>query len=302
MLPYPMLSSQTSHSPSPSLNFSSLRTSFPRPCRYGAPAPRFSPCRCSGGSSDPRPSQTRPLRSPCVCFFRGSAPNLQTFQHSNLPTSISTIPFRITSPAHPRHLTPIGSYSYKKQGRGLGYSGLPSTQALPLFSTVSKHPTHRSSRNSILVMRLLHTSRHTRGGGIPSSDLLHFLKPRPQRVFPRSSVSRWGSQSWLSSSGAHRLRSSPRGARTTSSLRISADSVYSDRVGPRSLSRAARGRYSFPLFAFQPSTLDCQPLPSQRTSTLPPLIYGIIPPHRGMSASASASRRIPVRRRGGFSD
>jgi hypothetical protein len=70
-------------------------------------------------------------------------------------------------------------------------------------------------------------------------------------------------------------------AQAASSLRVSAHS--------------APLRYPFPLYSFQLSTVDCQLSPSPRTSTLPPRIYGIIPPHRG-------STRIPIRKRGGFSD
>jgi hypothetical protein len=58
---------------------------------------------------------------------------------------------------------------------------------------------------------------------------------------------------------------------------------------------------SWPL-NFQLSTVDLSPVTSHespvtasRTSTLPPLIYGIIPPHRG-------NARIPVHKRGGFGD
>src|SRR5271155_78061 len=77
-----------------------------------------------------------------------------------LRSSIAIIPFRITSFAHPHHLTPIESYSCKKQGRGVVSSA--STQPLPLFSTPSKHPTHSNAHISTLFMRLLNTSHHTR--------------------------------------------------------------------------------------------------------------------------------------------
>jgi hypothetical protein len=44
-------------------------------------------------------------------------------------------------------------------------------------------------------------------------------------------------------------------------------------------------------------------LPIQNlTSTLPPLIYGIIPPHRGTQPSGLTTGRNPFRIRGGFSD
>src|SRR5580698_3900419 len=86
------------------------------------------PCFCSGGSSDPRFS---PLRD--------------SFD--------VTIPFRITFFAHPHHLTPIESYSCKKQGRG--YPALTPAQALPYFSTASKHATRSNFNNCILLTRLL---------------------------------------------------------------------------------------------------------------------------------------------------
>lgn len=58
-------------------------------------------------------------------------------------------------------------------------------------------------------------------------------------------------------------------------------------------------RPAFPLLAI-PYSLLAVP---QRTSTLPPPNYGIIPPHRGTPASACAtSGRMPFRIRGGFSD
>jgi hypothetical protein len=38
-------------------------------------------------------------------------------------------------------------------------------QALPPFSAPSKHPTHGNARNSITVVHLLYTSRHTQGRG-----------------------------------------------------------------------------------------------------------------------------------------
>src|SRR5271155_1333455 len=50
--------------------------------------------------------------------------NLQTFQHSNLPTFLRSIPFIITFFAHPHHLTLTESYSYRKRGRGW-VSGAP---------------------------------------------------------------------------------------------------------------------------------------------------------------------------------
>ena len=105
----------------------------------------FSPLSsfCSGGSSDPCSS---PLPS----------------------SSDPTIPFRITSFADPHHLTPIESHLCKKQGRGWSpCQRLHSAQSLPIFSTPSKHATHRNARNSTLFMTLLHGSLDTRGWGMP---------------------------------------------------------------------------------------------------------------------------------------
>ena len=206
-------------------------------CRCWSSAPHFSPVRQSPARSIHARSssalsvnsvsrKTRSVaqtampnvfaRIPCSGFrsLTVGSPSPRSFP----ATSLATIPFRITSFADPRHVTLIESHSYKKQGRGWRYSGLPLTQTLPLFSTANKRPTHSSARNSTLFMHLLHTSRHARGGGIPSNALLHFSALRAQSVFPNSSVSRWDSQSWLSSSGLRSLRSSPREAKVTSAL------------------------------------------------------------------------------------
>jgi hypothetical protein len=98
------------------------------------------PSLCSGGSSDP------------CC--------------SPIPHSFgATIPFRIVFFAHPHHLTPIESHSCKKQGRGWRIRRFHATQALPLFSTPSKHPTHRNARNSNRFMRILTILWIPGGGG-----------------------------------------------------------------------------------------------------------------------------------------
>jgi hypothetical protein len=65
---------------------------------------------------------------------------------------------RITSFAHPRLLTPIESYSCKKQGGGVPLTSNRGRQAFCLCAT------HRNSRNSIPFMRLLHNSRTSPGG------------------------------------------------------------------------------------------------------------------------------------------
>jgi len=83
-------------------------------------------------------------------------PSAPLLSHRHSPDA--AIPFRITSFAHPHHLTPIESYSCKKQGRGWGIQRFHPAQPLPLFSTASKHPTHSNARISTLFIRLLHSS------------------------------------------------------------------------------------------------------------------------------------------------
>ena len=97
-------------------------------------------------------------------------PSQSPFLATRLPrvsrghSPFATIPFRITSFADPCHVTPTESYSYKKQGRGWGV--LHPAQTNPLFSTASKHPTHRNAHNSSFFMGLPHSSLCARGGGI----------------------------------------------------------------------------------------------------------------------------------------
>jgi len=105
-----------------------------------------------------------------------------------------TIPFRITSFADPHHLTPTESYSYKKQGRGWGV--LHPTQTLPLFSTASKHRTHRNACNSNFFMGLLHSSLYTRGGGICLS-----LRGSPHSAPLRYPFPLFASPPWLNTRG-----------------------------------------------------------------------------------------------------
>jgi len=77
-------------------------------------------------------------------------------------SSLTTIPFRIISFAHPHHLTLTESYSYKKQGRGWG---IPSSLTLPPFSTTSKHSTHSNASNPNFFIYLPHDSLDTQGVG-----------------------------------------------------------------------------------------------------------------------------------------
>ena len=124
----------------------------------------------------------RPQNCPCSPTFPASpiplVADLQprpSLRSRAFPSPRPAIPFRITSFAHPHHLTPIESYSCKKQGRGVVSSA--STQPLPLFSTPSKHPTHSNAHISTLFMRLLNTSHHTRGGGLILDQTLNEASP-----------------------------------------------------------------------------------------------------------------------------
>jgi hypothetical protein len=89
MLPCYMLSLQSRHPLTSSPDFSSLCVSA------------FTPLSrlFIGQSSAPRFSTIRPFRSPSHRSFCGFSPNLQTFQHANLPTFpcrlFSSKPFRI---------------------------------------------------------------------------------------------------------------------------------------------------------------------------------------------------------------
>jgi hypothetical protein len=204
------------------------------------------PSFCSGGSSDP-----------CSC---------------PLPSSFdASIPFRITSFAHPHHLTPIESYSCKKQGRG-DIQRHPA-QALPIFPTASKHPARRNGHKPSHFMCLLHILWIPLGWG-------------------------WEHDSWQRPSRFLELCLTGYEPRNTGHL-------FSARLCELCVSAL-----SFSALCL--STFDCRLLalsqskgqlsPSPRTSTLPPRIYGIIPPHRGTPASRLTKGRIPVRKRGGFSD
>jgi hypothetical protein len=142
---------------------------------------------CSGGSSDPFFS---PLCGLCFSALSSPPPRLflaittvclpacpeprrerserSAFLGSSLATHhspLATIPFRITFFADPHPLTPIESYSYKKQGRGWGPRQLTPTQAL------STCVTHSNTRNLNLFMRLLYDSLDTQGvGDLPLSS------------------------------------------------------------------------------------------------------------------------------------
>jgi hypothetical protein len=183
---------------------------------------------------------------------------------SPLPISSDpTIPFRITSFAHSHHLTPIESHSCKKQGRRWGMQLLHPTQTLPLLSTASKHPTHSNARIPNLFMPLLHDSLDTRVGGCHLALLCTLLHAAHQVCFTTPSFS-------------------------------STSALFSKTVGctPHSHSKLRISNLHSPL---TPVTSHESPATASRTSTLPPRIYGIIPPHKG-------TIRNPICARGGFSD
>jgi hypothetical protein len=127
------------------------RRTATRLCRCGASAPLFSP--------------TRRMRAESGSSFLSTCENPQTFQHSNVSTFPRVIPFRITSFADPHDLTPIESYSYKKQGRGWGPRHLAPIQAQSTCATRS------NTRNLNLFIHLLNDSLDTPGvGGLPLSS------------------------------------------------------------------------------------------------------------------------------------
>ena len=98
-------------------------------------------------------------------------PPFQIFPRSH--TSPISNSHRIIFFAHAHPLTPIESHSYKKQGRGWGTGDLHSTQALPLFSTASKHPTHSNTHCSLFTFLPSETSSAQRAGNrqwLPTRD------------------------------------------------------------------------------------------------------------------------------------
>jgi hypothetical protein len=199
--------------------------------------------------------------SPLSSFFSGGSSDPCS---SPLPDSLdASIPFRIKSFVHPLHLIPIESYSCKKQGRGWGIQRLHPTQTLPLFSTASKHPTHSNARIPNLFMPLLHDSLDTRVGGCHLALLCTLLHAAHQVCFTTPSFS-------------------------------STSALFSKTVGctPHSHSKLRISNLHSPL---TPVTSHESPATASRTSTLPPRIYGIIPPHKG-------TIRNPICARGGFSD
>jgi hypothetical protein len=156
-----MLSSQSSQSPSPSPDFSSLCTSFLCRCRCGASAPRLFLRLCSAGSSDPRFSP------------------IPHAPHAKRRPSNATIPLRITFFADPHHLTPIESNFYKKQGGG-GISLQPK-QFLNFPQRVNMQ-THNNACNPFPFMGLLHISRHSGVGCHETPITVHLFSACPSRT------------------------------------------------------------------------------------------------------------------------
>src|SRR5271157_426925 len=170
MLPYPMFSSRFSESPLRSTTFCPISILF-SPNSVNSV---LSVLKSTFHNTPPSPLGYKPLPYPFFSILFKACPRL--FPHGGAShQALATIPFRIIFFAHPHRLTPIESYSYKKQGRGWGrrefWLSNASTQTLPLFFTAGNHPTRTNARNSIPVIRLLHGSRDTVGGGPVFSPL-----------------------------------------------------------------------------------------------------------------------------------
>jgi hypothetical protein len=127
------------------------------------------------------------FRLAALSVVEGSTSNRPSFRPLSAVdcklSAVSCRPFfpnshRIIFFAHPHPLTPIESYSCKKQGRGWGIRDFLSAQSLPLFSTPSKHSTRSNARNPIPFMRLLHSSLDTRGVGHTSFKSNRGVLPR----------------------------------------------------------------------------------------------------------------------------
>ncbi len=159
-----MLSSQSSQLPSRSLNSSSLCTFFLSRCRRGASAPQLSIRLCSGGSPD-------------SYFFPISHAPHATHRPSNVP-----IPFRITSFAAPNHITPIESYSYKKE-EGEGHP-FPSKQFpdFPQRVNMQRTATPTTPFLSCAYFKALWIP----GVEAPASDRALSCRPRACRCFVTS--------------------------------------------------------------------------------------------------------------------
>jgi hypothetical protein len=106
--------------------------------------------------------------------------------HFPCHSPIIAIPFRITSFAHPHHLTPIESHSCKKQGSGWGIKSPSPTQPLPLFPTAARLRARSATCNSNRFICLLHGSLDTPGVGSASNK----SPQSPLPLFARSQYAR----------------------------------------------------------------------------------------------------------------
>jgi len=147
----------------------SARHSLSSLCRRGSSDPLFSfsvptVCRPACRVYSELRRDPRRERSEGSVFLRSSH-SIPLSRVSRGHSSLATIPFTIMFFARPNPLTPIESYSYKKQGRGWVSRRTPPTQAVPSFSTAAKCVTRRKRRKPISFMPLLHDLRTPPGGG-----------------------------------------------------------------------------------------------------------------------------------------
>jgi hypothetical protein len=206
----------------------------------------------------------------------------------------STIPFRITFFAQPHRLNPIESYSCKKQRGGVARRPASSpADPIPfrfrIYEKTARNSFRiRTSKTQHLKSFRIRTSKKT-GEGVGSLVATSIPRTAIQRDSLRFSIVRFSrDESWLSRFGflftGHRPRNTGH---------VSSPCLRALCVSALSSSRPWLSTFNCRLLALSPS--KGQPFPSPRTSTLPPPIYGIIPPHRGIT-------HMPHRLRGGFSD
>ena len=177
----------------------------------------------------------------------------------SFPSPLAAIPFRITSFAHPHHVTLIESHSCKEQGRGW-------------VSGASSRPKHFF----FFPQRI--NIQHTAPPATPLFSSIYLTVPVTHRVGVLLSTRH-------PMKGLCPVRVS--GVRDFFAMRSTGHS--SARLSK--LSAFEHFNAAFPLFTAHYSL----PTASHRTSTPPPLIYGIIPPHRDNTHN-------PLHNRGGFSD
>jgi hypothetical protein len=139
------------------------------------------PCRRVGV----HPERLGSFSSPDLCPFnfrllalftlRSEGRNEGSVVEGSTVDRTSLCPFhnshRITSFAYPHPLTPIESYSCKKQGEGVPLT--PSRRRGTSYLCV----THRNPRNPNFFMRLLHNSRTARGWGATTHHSLLTVHP-----------------------------------------------------------------------------------------------------------------------------